>query len=121
MAANTYAPLGPIRHHPDTWKSGPDYLDHQKYYAWLKHKAQAAYRGESYELDWPDWQTIWKGDLWHSRGRGNYDLALTRIDSKKPWCMKNCELVTRLEQYRRQGIKRRGERRGPYKNKSQDE
>lgn len=119
MAASTYAPLGPVRHHPEHWKSGPDYTDHQKYYAWLKHKAQARYRGEEYCLEWRDWQKIWQGDLWHSRGRGNHDLCLTRIDFELPWSKKNCELITRLEQYRRQGIRKRGQTRGPYKNKQE--
>ena len=117
MAADTYAPLGVIRHHPNTWKSGPDYIDHQKYYAWLKHKAQASYRGEAYALSWPDWQAIWEGDLWHSRGRDNYDLALTRKDSSQAWSVPNCELITRMEQYRRQGLRRRGEVRGPYQSR----
>ena len=119
MAASTYAPLGPVRHHPEHGKSGPDYTDHQKYYAWLKHKAQARYRGEEYCLEWRDWQKIWQGDLWHSRGRGNHDLCLTRIDFELPWSKKNCELITRLEQYRRQGIRKRGQTRGPYKNKQE--
>ena len=117
MAADTYAPLGVIRHHPNTWKSGPDYIDHQKYYAWLKHKAQASYRGEDYALSWLDWQAIWQGDLWHSRGRDNYDLALTRKDSSQAWSVPNCELITRMEQYRRQGLRRRGEVRGPYQSR----
>lgn len=114
MAADTYAPLGPKRHHPQYWKSGPDYLDHQKYYAWLKHKAQAAYRGEEYSLTWRQWQKIWTNELWDQRGRAIDDVCLTRIDPEKSWNYKNCEIITRHQQFIRQGAAKRGQLRGPY-------
>jgi hypothetical protein len=112
MTKTVYAPLGPVRHYPDKWLSGPDYLDHEKYYAWLKHRSQAYYRGEEHEITWPYWQSLWPNDVWYQRGKRKEDLCLTRIDPEKPWSDLNCEIITRQEQFNRQGLARRGRLRG---------
>lgn len=117
MAADTYAPRAPIREKPNSWKSGPDWTDHQKYYAWLKHRSQATYRGEKHSLTWNQWQKLWPNDLWNQRGRAIDDVCLTRIDPTKSWNYKNCEIITRHEQFIRQGAAKRGILRGPYTNK----
>lgn len=110
-----YAPIGPIRHYPDKWLSGPDPLHHQQYYAWLKHRSQAWYRGEEHFLTWQDWLEFWPPEVWHQRGRKGPDLCLTRIDPELAWEKSNCEIITRAEQFRRQGIAKRGTIRGPNK------
>lgn len=117
MAANTYAPQAPKRQHPENWKSGPDWIDHQKYYAWLKHKAQAMYRDERYKLTWIHWQELWTNKNWEQRGRSIDSLCLTRIDPTKAWSLINCEIVSRQVQLARQGPLKRGRPRGSYKPK----
>jgi hypothetical protein len=87
---------------PHNWVSGPDLLTHDIYYAWLKHKAQAAYRKEPHSLTWDDWQTIWSNPIdFENRGRRPEDLTLTRIDDDGAWTLANVEVITRLEQLRK--------------------
>jgi len=108
MAKTPYAPIGPIRHYPHKWLSGPDYGDHEKYYAWLKHRAQAFYRKEGHTLSWPKWLELWPDDVWQQRGKRKDELCLTRPDPELPWSDDNCEIITRQEQFNRQGENRRG-------------
>ena len=92
----------PRRMFPDNWMSGPDPLMHDMYYAWQKHKAQARYRGESYDLTWADWQEIWANPVdFLNRGRRPDDLTLTRIDDFGAWTLTNVQVMTRLEQLRK--------------------
>lgn len=83
---------------PDTYGGGPDFYTRNKYYAWLKHRSQAAYRSESHSLTWNDWQTLWKDKLWDQRGQKGYQLCLAQIDSKLGWHMNNVAVMTRKEQ-----------------------
>ena len=82
---------------PSKWVSGSDPLKHEKYYAWLKHRAQARHRKEDYELTWPQWDTIWRDELFLRRGRAVDDLCLQRIDPLSGWCESNVEITTRSE------------------------
>lgn len=92
----------PRRMFPDNWMSGPDPLMHDMYYAWQKHKAQARYRGEPYDLTWADWQEIWANPVdFLNRGRRPDDLTLTRIDDFGAWTLTNVQVMTRLEQLRK--------------------
>jgi hypothetical protein len=94
---------------PYLWKSGPDPLAHEQYYAWLKHRSQAAYRGEQHELAFSDWQQFWnQDDNWHNRGRRNTELVLTRRDGKLPWCVVNCVIMSRGEHLKKHGMAKRG-------------
>lgn len=87
---------------PDNWCTGPDYLRHEMYYAWQKHKSQANYRKESYDLTFEDWEKIWANPTdFLNRGRQPEDLTLTREDLDGPWTLTNCIIITRLEQIRR--------------------
>lgn len=88
---------------PELWVSGPDPITHDKYYAWLKHKAQAKYRKEEYHLTWEEWQNIWTPDIWMQRGRASDDLCLGRLDHLGPWSVDNCHIITRKEHLARQG------------------
>ena len=87
------------RANPNNWKTGPDPITHDKYYAYLKHKAQAKYRGEAYDLTWEDWTEFWEGDRWFQRGRKGEDLCLRQIDQSLGWSRDNCEVVTRREHF----------------------
>jgi len=80
----------PVR--PDTWITGPDETVRDQYYAHLKHRAQARFRGEEYNLTWEDWQELWRC-CWQCRGRKATELSLYRIDNKLPWDTSNVVVV----------------------------
>jgi len=85
------------------WISGPDPFHHEMYYAWAKHRSQAIYRKEAYELTWEDWQIIWANpEDFLRRGRDRNDLVLTRQDPELPWTMRNVEIMVRLDHLRRE-------------------
>lgn len=87
------------RPRPETWITGPDPLTHEKYYAWHKHRAQARYRQENYELTFEHWQEIWKDDeVFLNRGKERGCFVLTRRDPEGAWSLDNVEIVTRYEQ-----------------------
>ena len=87
---------------PERWLSGPTMWDRERFYAWHKHRSQAKYRKEAYELTYPDWQQLWHDpDEWAQRGRARDALVLTRKDLDKPWRLDNVEIITRLEQLQR--------------------
>jgi hypothetical protein len=97
MTKPMYAPIGPTRHYPHKWYSGPDYQDHQKYYAWLKHRSQASFRNEQHDLTWLDWLAFWPDDVWIQRGRRSHEVVLTRRDHQGSWSRDNCHIITRGE------------------------
>ena len=82
------------RQTPELWISGPDPIEHDKYYAWQKHKAQAKFRGEEYQLEWEDFQSIWPNDLFVQRGRRRGCYTMIRLDNTQPWSKDNVEVVT---------------------------
>jgi hypothetical protein len=87
---------------PETWISGPDPVTRDKYYAWLKHRAQAKFRKEPYELTWEDWSTLWSNDDFLNRGRQPENLCISRRDPNDPWTLDNSEIITRLDHLRRE-------------------
>ena len=84
---------------PDQWITGPDPQRRDKYYAYLKHKAQANFRGEEYSLTWEDWEDLWCEPNWSNRGRKITDLCLTRLDYKGPWSVDNVIVCTRRQHF----------------------
>lgn len=88
------------------WKTPTDPVERDRYYAWLKHRSQAWYRGEEYEITYDQWIQIWPIDLFLRRGRTSDAICLSRIDWDQPWSYTNCEVVSRLENLRRQGYQR---------------
>ena len=70
-----------------------------KYYAFLKHRSQARYRGESYELTWEDWEHLWDDSSWQLRGQRIGDLCLTRIDFAGEWAIHNVIVCTRKDHF----------------------
>jgi hypothetical protein len=103
----------PRKMFPSNWVSGPDFLQHEIYYAWHKHRSQAKYRNEVYDLTWEDWQEIWSNtDLFLRRGRKSTDLTLTRIDDDGAWSMDNIQIMTRLEQLQKARLRTQQQRQG---------
>ena len=96
----------PLKTRPHLWKSGPDPVAHQKYLAWLQHRAQAQFRNEVYELDFASWLEVWQ-QHWHQRGRTRNSVCITRQDPEQSWCLENVQVVTREQHARRQGEWRR--------------
>lgn len=80
---------------PDTWISGPDIVEHDKYYAWQKHRSQARHRKEAYDLTWQDFRTVWPNALFVQRGRRPDNYCMIRLDNTKPWDISNVQVVTR--------------------------
>lgn len=83
---------------PNNW-TGEYLIKRDKYYAYLKHKAQARYRNEEYYLTWKEWETLWTPELWHKRGRKINSLCLTRPNFDGPWCVSNVEVATRRQHF----------------------
>ena len=54
---------------PEKWVTGPDPHRREKYYAFLKHRAQCNFRNEDYELTFNDWETYWTDENYSQRGR----------------------------------------------------
>lgn len=85
---------------PNSWCTGPDVERREKYYAYLKHKAQANFRGELYLLTWEDWEYIWTQARWRRRGRRISDLCLTQLEWGSGWSMDNVTICTRREHFK---------------------
>jgi hypothetical protein len=98
----------PIR--PETWKSGPTPEQRDKYYAWLKHRAQARYRGEQYDLTWEQWDNLWTSDLFANRGKRADNWVIMRNKLSDSWNINNCEIVLRSDQLKRNGEYRQREK-----------
>lgn len=74
-----------------------DEIDHDKYYGYLKHRAQARHRKESYELTVEEWFDLWQGPQWFNRGRYSEAVCLVRLDLNLPWHKDNVEVVNRKQ------------------------
>lgn len=90
---------------PHTWRAGPDPVARLQYRAWVQTRTQAEWRGEIWQITWPEWQEIWQGS-WHERGRTSESLCITRRDMSLPWSPANSVLITR----RQHGQRRAGTR-----------
>jgi hypothetical protein len=75
------------------------YLDpvlHDQHWAWLRKKAQATFRGESWSLSIEEWFDLWAAsDQWDNRGRHKDSSAMFMIDPSKGWHTWNVEIVNR--------------------------
>lgn len=90
----------------------PDEFQNELFKCWHKHRQQALWRGEQYELSVEDFFDFWPKELWDKRGRGRNSLCMIRVNDKVAWSKSNCKIVTRLEQLRKTN-KRRFQS-GPY-------
>ena len=70
----------------------------EKRIVYLRMRAQARYRMETWDLEWEDFLEVWPDDIWDRRGRTSDCLVLTRRDLKGPWHLDNIHIVTRAEQ-----------------------
>jgi hypothetical protein len=99
---------------PHTWMSGPDEYRHSMYIPWLRQKAQAKHRGEEWDLSFEDFYRLWQDDF-HNRGRLATNMVMTRDDTEGVWDRKNTILMTRRDHLVRHGMRRKGEKRRPYR------
>ena len=86
---------------PLNWGDEEAIIERDRYYALLKHRAQAAYRGEEHTLTNEQWCEIWTLERWRLRGRERNSLCLAQIDPEKGWHKDNVEVVERMEVLRR--------------------
>jgi hypothetical protein len=86
-----------------------DPFERERYYAFTKHRAQANFRGEPYELTHEDWCELWPYDKFVCRGRGGQDLCLSRQCHAQSWNINNVKVCTRREHLKRNGEFRRYE------------
>lgn len=91
------------RVNPENWCTGPDPIRREKYYAFLKHRAQAKYRNEPYELTWEQWEAKWSDSDFLNRGRKTTSVCISRINQSEPWSDSNCEVVLRTDHLKRNG------------------
>lgn len=71
-------------------------FDNARRIAFVRARAQVAFRGEQWDLTWEDFQAFWRTRrLWAQRGRHNGDLVLTRMDCDLSWNRDNCCIITR--------------------------
>jgi len=106
LLGRSMPPRGPMPPRPHIWKVGPDEFRHLKFIAWGKHKSQAQFRGELYEMSFEDFETAWS-DWFHLRGRSSDSLVMVRIDEEKAWHINNVELIDRITLLKRNGARRR--------------
>jgi hypothetical protein len=84
---------------PEKWLSGPDPHRHEMFTAWHKHRAQARFRKEPYELSFEDFITVWGSYTeFKCRGKTPESLCMTRRIDSGAWSVANCEIITRYEQ-----------------------
>ena len=81
---------------PHLWLCGPDTYKHNMYTPWMRHRAQANFRGEEHDLSFDEFFELWDGQ-WEYRGRHADGLCMTRIDPELAWSKDNCELRIRKE------------------------
>ena len=84
---------------PKHWKTGPCMVTRDKYYAFLKHRSQSNYRGETHSLTWEQWQALFPDHIWECRGRGSEDLCLGRLDWRLGWHTDNVAVMTRTQHF----------------------
>jgi hypothetical protein len=105
------SPTGP---RPHTWVTGLDPVRHDQYSAFLKARAQANFRGETWLLTFEDYEHLWSGQ-WHLRSRDSDGLSMSRLNPDQPWSTANCFIATRTRLNQIQATRRRP--RGPNKPK----
>lgn len=104
---------------PHVWKVGPDARLHDQYTAWLKHRAQAEFRGEPHYITFDEWHEIWEQDgNWDQRGRVADSINLSRHDPELPWTKDNCRMATRQQLMRERAALKRGKTYKPYKTRT---
>lgn len=71
-------------------------LDRQRHLWFVRSRAQAEFRGESWQLTYEDFCCYWPDrETMDRRGRQSSSLCLTRYDDQGPWSRDNVCMVTR--------------------------
>lgn len=76
-------------------------IDQDIKYAWMKHRSQAAYRGEDHTITLEEWRELWPNDVWFQRGRGADNMCLSKLDIELGWSTDNVEICTRRKHLKR--------------------
>ena len=76
-------------------KKLPWTFERLRHLAYQRHKAQAQYRGEGFDLTEEYWNTIWTEEYFNRRGMKADDICLTRKDHTQPWAPGNLCLIRR--------------------------
>ena len=76
-------------------------IDQDIKYAWMKHRSQAAYRGEDHSITLEEWRELWPNELWFQRGRSVGSLCLSKLDIESGWSIDNVEICTRRKYLKR--------------------
>jgi hypothetical protein len=78
-----------------------DAIRHEQHWAWLRKKAQAKFRGESWTLTIEEWFEVWdKSDQWDNRGRHPNSSAVFMRDPELGWHLWNVEVCNRSQRLR---------------------
>jgi hypothetical protein len=89
---------------PNSWKAGPDPVEHKRYQVWIQQKNQAQYRDEGWDISFAEWKQLWdQSGHWADRGRVKGTWCMTRRDWSLPWTVDNAMVITREEHARMQG------------------
>lgn len=89
---------------PANWTEAAK-VERDQYYALLKHRAQAKYRGETHSLTLEEWRKLWQ-DHWLERGRTPDSLCLVQCDPELGWHLNNVQIMTRREYLQRRRPRR---------------
>lgn len=76
-------------------------IDQDIKYAWMKHRSQAAYRGEDHSITLEEWRELWPNDIWFQRGKSIDSLCLSKLDIESGWSIDNVEISTRRKYLKR--------------------
>ena len=81
----------------------------KRHRAYVRHKAQCAFRGEEFLLTLEDWIKFWPTEeMFARRGRAIEDLMMTRWDWEGPWSAENCCIITRHAHFKIANKRRTG-------------
>ena len=74
-----------------------DEFRYERNMPYLRQKAQAVFRGETWILAFEDWCNLWTPERWVNRGKGTDQLCMTRIDLDGPWSVENSIIMVRYD------------------------
>lgn len=95
-----------IKPNPEFWDTDEARILFDMRYAWMKHKAQASYRGEEHSLTLDEWMDIWTPETFVQRGRTVDSYCLYMDDFTLGWHKDNVivglrsEYLVRAKEYR---------------------
>ena len=82
-------------------KPNPDQVEQGRKNIYNRRKAQANYRGETWNIDFEQWWGIWR-PYWDLRGRCPTDYCMRQLDPDLGWEMHNIEICDRLTFFKQQ-------------------